>query len=44
VIAGYFLVSANNIEEAVAIAKDNPIFDDIPSNIEVHPIKQIPTS
>jgi hypothetical protein len=44
VIAGYFLVVADSIEEAVAIAKENPIFDDIPSKIEVHPIKPIPVS
>lgn len=43
VIAGYFLVSADSIEEAVALAKGNPIFDDIPSTIEVHPAKPIPT-
>jgi hypothetical protein len=43
VIAGYFLVSADNIEEAVSIARGNPIFDDIPSTIEVHPVKPIPT-
>ena len=42
VIAGYFLVVAESMEEAVAIAKGNPIFDDIPSKIEVHPVKQIP--
>jgi len=44
VIAGYFLIVADSIEEAVAIAKENPIFEDIPSKIEVHPIKPIPTS
>jgi hypothetical protein len=44
VIAGYFLVVAESLEEAVAIAKENPIFEDIPTKIEVHPIKQIPTS
>jgi hypothetical protein len=44
VIAGYFLVVAENMEEAVAIAKANPIFDDINSSIEVHPIKPIPAS
>ena len=42
VIAGYFLVEAGNIEEAVTIAKANPIFDDISSTIEVHPVKPIP--
>jgi hypothetical protein len=44
VIAGYFLVVADSIEEAVAIAKGNPIFDDITSTIEVHPVKPIPGS
>jgi hypothetical protein len=44
VIAGYFLVVAESIEEAVTIAKENPIFNDIPSKIEVHPIKAIPSS
>jgi hypothetical protein len=43
VIAGYFLIEAETLEEAVAIAKENPIFDDIKSKIEVHPIKPIPT-
>src|SRR5262245_50304115 len=42
VIAGYFLIAADSIDEAVAIAKQNPIFDDIASAIEVHPIKPIP--
>jgi hypothetical protein len=42
VIAGYFLIEASDIEEAVAIAKANPIFKDIPSKIEVHPVKPIP--
>lgn len=38
VIAGYFLITAENIDEAVAIAKENPIFKDIPTKIEVHPM------
>ena len=41
VIAGYFLVTANDIDEAVAIAKGNPIFKDIPSKIEVHPMMPV---
>lgn len=41
VIAGYFLVTANDIDEAVAIAKGNPIFNDIPTKIEVHPMMPI---
>ena len=43
VIAGYFLIEAASLEEAVAIAKANPIFNDINSKIEVHPVKPIPT-
>jgi hypothetical protein len=42
VIAGYFLIVSGSMEEAVAIAKENPIFQDIPTKIEVHPIKPIP--
>jgi hypothetical protein len=38
VIAGYFLVTANDIDEALAIAKENPIFNDIPTKIEIHPM------
>ena len=38
VVAGYFLISAADIDEAVAIAKANPIFKDIPTTIEVHPM------
>lgn len=41
VIAGYFLIDANDIEEAVLIAKANPIFNDIPTKIEVHPMMAI---
>lgn len=44
VIAGYFHIVAKDIDEAVAIAKANPIFKDIPSAIEVHPVKAIPGS
>jgi hypothetical protein len=42
VIAGYFLIEAETMEEAIKVAMDNPIFEDIPSTIEIHPIKQIP--
>src|SRR5664279_531094 len=38
VVAGYFLIAAGDIDEAVAIAKANPIFKDIPTKIEVHPM------
>src|SRR5690348_11920806 len=41
VIAGYFLINANSIEEAVKIAKENPIFNDIATKIEVHPMMPI---
>jgi hypothetical protein len=40
VIAGYFLVQANSIEEAIQIAKANPVFEDgTGARIEVRPIK-----
>jgi hypothetical protein len=42
VIAGYFHIVAKDMDEAVAIAKANPIFQDIPTKIEVHPMKGIP--
>jgi len=41
VIAGYFHIVADDIKEAVAIAKANPIFKDIPTKIEVHPMMAI---
>ncbi|HEY2350693.1 MAG TPA: YciI family protein, partial [Puia sp.] len=37
VVAGYFHIVAKDMDEAVAIAKANPIFNDIPTKIEVHP-------
>jgi hypothetical protein len=42
VVAGYFLVTAKDLAEAVVLAKANPIFKDIPSKIEVHPLMPIP--
>lgn len=42
VIAGYFLIEAASMEEAIEIARANPIFEDIPTRIEIHPIKNIP--
>ncbi|HEY9341673.1 MAG TPA: hypothetical protein VIQ23_08840 [Hanamia sp.] len=37
---GYYHVIANDIDEAIAIAKDNPEFEFVPSaSIEVRPIK-----
>lgn len=41
VIAGYFHVVAKDIQEAVEIAKANPIFRDIPTRIEVHQMKAV---
>ncbi len=41
VIAGYFLIAAKDIDEAVEIAKANPIFKDIPTKIEVHPMMPV---
>ena len=41
VIAGYFHIVAKDIQEAVEIAKANPIFKDIPTRIEVHIMKAI---
>jgi hypothetical protein len=41
VIAGYFHIVAKDIQEAVEIAKANPIFRDIPTRIEVHMMKAI---
>jgi hypothetical protein len=40
VIAGYFLIKADSLEEAILIAKDNPVFEDgTNARIEVRPIK-----
>jgi hypothetical protein len=41
IVAGYFLISAKDIQEAVEIAKANPIFKDIPTTIEVHPMMAV---
>jgi hypothetical protein len=40
-IAGYFHIVAEDMDEAVTIAKANPIFNDIPTTIEVHPLMPI---
>ncbi len=40
-VAGYFHIVATDIDEAVAIAKGNPIFEDIPTQIEVHPLMPV---
>jgi hypothetical protein len=42
VIAGYFHIVAEDMDAAVAVAKANPIFNDIPTKIEVHPMMEIP--
>ena len=37
---GYYHIRANSMEEAIAIAKDNPEFEFVPSaSIEIRPIK-----
>jgi hypothetical protein len=41
VVAGYFHIAAKDMDEAVAIAKANPIFNDIPTTIEVYPMMAI---
>lgn len=37
-ISGYIVVKANNIDEAVEIAKANPIFEQVGGNIEVREV------
>lgn len=40
VIAGYFLIQANDLNEAIQIAKNNPVFESAAhARIEVRPIK-----
>ena len=41
IVAGFFHITAKDINEAVKIAKENPIFDDISTKIEVHPMMPI---
>jgi hypothetical protein len=41
VIAGYFLIEAKNLEEAIAIAKQNPVLENENARIEVRPIKKM---
>jgi hypothetical protein len=41
VVAGYFHIVTKDIDEAVAIAKRNPIFNDLPTTIEVHPMMAV---
>src|SRR5579872_172722 len=39
VIVGYFHILANDLDEAIEIAKANPVFDAGEASIEVRPIK-----
>lgn len=41
VVAGFFHITAKDVDEAVEIAKENPIFKDITSKIEVHPLMPV---
>jgi hypothetical protein len=41
VIAGYFLVEAESMEEAIKIAKANPVLEDENARIEIRPIKKM---
>lgn len=41
VIVGYFHILAENLDDAIAIAKANPMFHDAEGTIEVRPIKQM---
>lgn len=41
VIVGYFHILAENMEEAIAIARQNPIFEDVEASMEIRPIKQV---
>src|SRR2546423_14551963 len=41
VIAGYFLITANDLKEAIEIAKRNPVFEDETARIEVRPITKM---
>ena len=41
VVAGYFLVLAEDINEAVKIASGNPVFRDNSASIEIRPIRKL---
>ncbi len=41
VVAGFFHITADDINDAVQIAKNNPIFKDISTKIEIHPLMPI---
>ena len=40
VIAGYFLIEASDLYEAINIARKNPVLDNEKARIEIRPIKQ----
>lgn len=43
VIAGYFLIEAKDLDEAIQVAENNPVFDvTTTSRIEVRPVKVMP--
>lgn len=41
VITGYFHIVAENLEEAIEIAKANPIFEEEDATMEIRPIKSM---
>lgn len=41
VITGYFHIVAENLEEAIKIAKANPVFDEEDAVMEIRPIKKM---
>lgn len=41
VIAGYFLIQAQDLSEAIEMAKRNPVFEDESARIEIRPIKKM---
>ena len=41
VIVGYFHILAGDMNEAIEIAKANPVFDETEATIEVRPVKQM---
>jgi hypothetical protein len=41
VIAGYFLIEANDLNEAIEIAKANPVLENESARIEVRPVKKM---
>ena len=41
VIVGYFHILAKDLDEAIAIAKANPLFEDAEGWIEVRPVKSM---